>query len=100
MLDPRLSVLLSEHLADFPPTYVTIGGFDPLRDEVEEFGARLAEAGVPVVLRLHADLIHGWTSFLGILPRAREATAEAVGALATGLSIAAASNQRAEPKAG
>lgn len=98
--DPRLSVLLSEHLADFPPTYITVGGFDPLRDEAEALHARLAEAGVPVVLKLHPDLIHGFTAFLGVLPRAREATAEAVGALATGLSIAVAGKQKAEPKAG
>ena len=91
--DPRLSVLLSEHLADFPPTYISIGGFDPLRDEAVAFHARLVEAGVPVVLRLHPDLIHGFAAFLGVLPKAREAMAEAVGALATGLSIAVAGKQ-------
>jgi acetyl esterase len=98
--DPRLSVLLSEHLADFPPTYITVGGFDPLRDEAQALGAKLADAGVPVVLRLHPDLIHGFTSFLGVIPRAREAMAEAVGALATGLSVAVAGSRQAEPKAG
>jgi acetyl esterase len=88
--DPRLSVLLSDHLADFPPTYLTVGGYDPLRDEVVALGAALAKAGVPVVTRLHPDLIHGFDSFLGLLPRAREATAEAVGALRVGLAVAAA----------
>ncbi|HEX3592953.1 MAG TPA: alpha/beta hydrolase [Pseudonocardiaceae bacterium] len=88
--DPRMSVLLSDHLAGFPPTYVTVGGFDPLRDESVALGKALAAAGVPAVTRLHPDLIHGFTSFLGVLPRAREATAEAVGALRTGLAMAAA----------
>jgi acetyl esterase/lipase len=88
--DPRLSVLLSDHLADFPPTYLTVGGFDPLRDEVEALGAALADAGVPVVTRLHPGLIHGFASFLGLLPKAREAAAEAVGALRTGLAVAGA----------
>jgi acetyl esterase len=88
--DPRLSVLLSPHLAAFPPTYLTVGGFDPLRDEVVDFGAALAKAGVPVVVRRHPDLIHGFNGFLGLVPRAREATAEAVGALRTGLALAAA----------
>jgi acetyl esterase len=92
--DPRLSVLLSDHLADFPPTYLTVGGFDPLRDEVLEFGEALDKAGVPVVTRLHPDLIHGFASFCGILPRAREATAEAVGALRTGLAFAMAAARR------
>jgi acetyl esterase len=94
--DPRLSVLLSEHLADFPPTYLTVGGFDPLRDEVADFGAALAKAGVPVVVRTHPDLIHGFNGFLGRVPRAREATAEAVGALRTGLAAAAAAAKRAD----
>jgi acetyl esterase len=87
--DPRMSVLLSEHLADFPPTYLTVGGFDPLRDEVEAFGAALADAGVPVVVRRQPDLIHGFAGFLGVSSRAREAVAEAVGALRTGLAMAA-----------
>ena len=87
--DPRLSVLLSGHLAGFPPTYLTVGGFDPLLDEVVALGDALAGAGVPVVTRVQPDLIHGFASFLGMLPRAREATAEAVGALRTGLAVAA-----------
>jgi acetyl esterase len=85
--DPRFSVLRSTHLADFPPTYLTVGGFDPLRDEVEEFGALLAAAGVPVVVRRHPGLIHGFANYLGIIAAAREATSEAVGALRTGLAI-------------
>jgi acetyl esterase len=88
--DPMLSVLKSDQLANFPPTYLTVGGFDPLRDEVEEFGALLAKAGVPVVVRRHPDLIHGFAGFLGVIPRAREATSEAVGALSTGLALARA----------
>jgi acetyl esterase len=94
--DPRFSVLRSPHLADFPPTYVSVGGFDPLRDEGEELGARLAEAGVPVVVRRHPGMIHGFANYLGIIGAAREATAEAVGALRTGLAI----NGRVRPKTG
>ncbi|HEX3649303.1 MAG TPA: alpha/beta hydrolase [Pseudonocardiaceae bacterium] len=92
--DPRLSVLLSDHLADFPPSYLTVGGFDPLLDEVRALGKALADAGVPVVTRVQPDLIHGFNGFLGIVPRAREATAEAVGALRTGLAVAAAKRAR------
>lgn len=92
--DPRLSVLLSDRLADFPPTYLTVGGFDPLRDEVLEFGEALARHGVAVVTRTHPDLIHGFANFVGVLPRAREAMAESVGALRTGLAFAAATARR------
>jgi acetyl esterase len=88
--DPRLSVLRSDQLANFPPTYLTVGGFDPLRDESEALGARLGEAGVPVIVRRHADLIHGFVNFIGLLPRAREATGDAARALSSGLATAVA----------
>jgi acetyl esterase len=87
--DPRFSVLLSEHLAEFPPTYITVGGFDPLRDECEALGAKLAEAGVPVIMRRQPDLTHGYASFIGLLSRAREATGDAARALRTGLAAVA-----------
>jgi acetyl esterase len=86
--DPRFSVLLAEDLTGLPPAYVATAGFDPLRDEGEAFGAKLAEAGVPVTVRRHRDLIHGYATFLGIGTRFREATAEAAGALRTGLALA------------
>jgi acetyl esterase len=88
--DPRFSVLRAPNLAAFPPTYLTVGGFDPLRDEVVAFAERLAEAGVPVALRVHPDLIHGFVNFLGISHRSREAAAEAAGALRTGFAQATA----------
>jgi acetyl esterase len=85
--DPRCSVLLAPDLTGFPPTYLVTAGFDPLRDEGEEFAAKLAAAGVPVVLRRHPDLIHGFLNFLGVGERSREAVAEAAGALRAGLVL-------------
>jgi acetyl esterase len=92
--DPRLSVLGSDQLAHFPPTYLTVGGFDPLRDECEALGARLADAGVPVIVRRHADLVHGFANFIGLIPRAREVTGDAARALGSGLANAVANTQR------
>jgi acetyl esterase len=85
--DPRASVLLTEDLAAFPPTYLSTAGFDPLRDEGEAFAARLADAGVPVVLSRHPDLIHGYASLFPLGGRFQEATAEAAAALRTGLAL-------------
>ena len=84
--DPRMSPLLTEDLTGLPPAYISTAGFDPLRDEGETYAERLAEAGVPVALSRHADLIHGYVNFLGIGRRFTEATAEAAGALRVGLS--------------
>jgi acetyl esterase len=85
--DPRVSPLLAEDLSGLPPTYIATAGFDPLRDEGELFARRIAEAGVPVVLRRHEGLFHGFASMTGLGHSFREATLEAASALRTGLAI-------------
>jgi len=86
--DPRLSVLLAHDLSGLPPTCLVTAGLDPLRDEGEAFAHRLAEAGVPVVLRRQDGLLHGFASMIGVSDLSREAVAEAAGALRTGLALA------------
>lgn len=86
-LDPRLSVLLADDLTGLPATYVATAGFDPLRDEGEDFAARLTASDVPVVLRRHDDLVHGFADILGVGRVFREAVHEAAGALRAGLSL-------------
>ena len=83
--DTRLSPLLTEDFTGLPSAYVATAGFDPLRDEGEEYAAKLRAAGVPVTLSRQRDLIHGYANFLGIGKRFREATSEAAGALRLGL---------------
>ena len=74
--DPRAETPTTDlHL--MPPTYLVTAGFDPLRDEGEDFGARLRAAGVPIVTRREPDLTHGFASSLGVGPRPREAVSEA-----------------------
>lgn len=85
--DPRASVLYDEQLEGLPPTYVATSGFDPLRDEGEAYARRLSEAGIPVVLRRHEGLLHGFASRAGVDPDARIALQHAAGVLRAGLAL-------------
>ncbi|ALG14472.1 alpha/beta hydrolase [Kibdelosporangium phytohabitans] len=86
-LDPRYAPALAPDLSGLPPAYLATAGFDPLRDEGELYAALLREAGVPVVLSRHDDLIHGYANFLTIGTRFREAMYEAAGSLRTALEM-------------
>jgi acetyl esterase len=84
--DPRCSPVRSDELERLPPAYVATAGFDPLRDEGEEFAQRLRGAGVPVALRRHAGLIHGFFNTVSVGRVGRDAVLEAAGALRLGLT--------------
>jgi acetyl esterase len=84
--DPRVSMLRAADLSGLPPAYVTTAGFDPLRDEGEAYAERLREAGVPVTLRRHPGLIHGFANMTAISPTARAAMLEVAAAIRIGLA--------------
>ncbi|GAA3654235.1 alpha/beta hydrolase [Nocardioides ginsengisoli] len=54
----------AESHAGLPPAIVVVTAADPLRDEGEQYAARLAAAGVPVVTRIHPGLFHGTLTFM------------------------------------
>ncbi|MDR7301757.1 alpha/beta hydrolase [Haloactinomyces albus] len=85
--DPRLSVLLAEDLSGLPPAYVATAGFDPLRDEGEEYVRRLREVGVPVAARRFTDLMHGFLNLHAAGGRFQEALFEIIGSIRTGLAL-------------
>ena len=84
--DPRVSVLRADDLSGLPPAYVATAGFDPLRDEGEAYAVRMQEAGVPVTLRRHPGLIHGFANMTAISRTAHAAMLELAAALRTGLA--------------
>jgi acetyl esterase/lipase len=47
-------------LAGFPPTYLDVGAVETFRDEVIDFGVRLAQAGVSTELHVWAGAFHGF----------------------------------------
>ena len=79
--DPRASPLLAQDVSGLPRTYLTIAGFDPLRDEALAYGHRLEEAGVDVTVVVHEGLIHGFANMTRLgrtAPAAMRAAAEAL----------------------
>ena len=84
--DPWVSPLLADDLTGVAPAYVTVGGFDILRDETLEYAQRLRDAGVPTEVREHEGLIHGFVNAAGLSRSCRAAALEMADALIRGLS--------------
>jgi acetyl esterase len=89
--DWRVSPLLAPDHSGLPPAYLMTAGFDPLRDEGEDYADVLRAAGVPVALRRHEGLLHSFANQVAVNRPAREAMLEAAGALRLGLAPSAAS---------
>ena len=61
-----VSPIFTEDLTGLAPAYVVTAGFDPLRDEGNEYAARLAAAGVHVTHICEPGLIHGFANILAL----------------------------------
>jgi acetyl esterase len=58
------------NLADLPPAYIGVAGYDPLRDDGIRYGELLAAAGVPVEVHNAETLVHGYLGYAGVVPTA------------------------------
>jgi cation diffusion facilitator CzcD-associated flavoprotein CzcO/acetyl esterase/lipase len=59
-------------LAGLPPALILTAECDPTRDEAEDYGRALADAGVAVEVRRVRGMIHGAFNMSGLVPRSRE----------------------------
>jgi acetyl esterase len=79
--DLRRSPILAPDLSGVAPAIVITAGFDPLRDEGEEYADRLREAGVPVLAHRFRGMFHGFINSVGVSPACRGALTEVAGML-------------------
>jgi acetyl esterase len=82
--DWRASPARAETLSGLPPAYVLTAGADPLRDEGDEYAARLKDAGVSVTYRHFPGQFHGFFTMGKLLPQA-DVAAHEIGAWLTAL---------------
>ncbi|WP_329484026.1 alpha/beta hydrolase [Kribbella sp. NBC_01484] len=71
--NPLVSPLLAEDLTGLPPTYLTTAGFDPLRDEGNDYAQALESAGNHLTHVPHPSLTHGYANLLNIPGATRQA---------------------------
>lgn len=74
--DWRASPARARTFAGLPPAYVLTAGADPLRDEGDEYAARLKEAGVNVTYRHFPGQFHGFFTMGKLLNQANVALTE------------------------
>lgn len=84
--DQRASPLRAKSHAGLPPHFVATAECDPSRDDAEDFARKLIEAGVETHLKRYSGMVHGFASWVGFLPGAREVLQDAAAFLKTHLS--------------
>ncbi|MED7930728.1 alpha/beta hydrolase [Nonomuraea sp. LP-02] len=79
--DPLVSPIKRADLAGLPPALIITGEYDPMRDEGELYGRRLAEAGVAVKVSRYPGAGHGFVQHFSWIPDYHRAFEETAGFL-------------------
>ena len=80
--DPIASPMRAASHRDLPPAFMGTAEIDPSRDHGETYIRKLAEAGVRTQLVRYPGMIHGFVSWLGLIPAAQQAIDDACAFLA------------------
>jgi acetyl esterase len=79
--NPLASPMFTTSFNGLPPALIITAEFDPLRDEAEDYGQKLREAGVPVQVSRYEGMVHGFISMNDMLDKGKDGIAEAASAL-------------------
>lgn len=79
--DMRASPDLAENVRGLPPALLISAGYDPLRDEAEEYAQKLKAADVPVGILRYGSMVHGFISMPVLFSEADEAISRAASTL-------------------
>lgn len=79
--DPQVSPLLADDLTGLSPALVVTAGFDPLRDEGEQYADKLRAAGVTVDARRMGPMTHAFLNMNALGGQVRQCNAEMISAL-------------------
>ncbi|MFI1577112.1 alpha/beta hydrolase [Embleya sp. NPDC020630] len=80
-LGPYARIGTIEDLSGLAPAHVVIAGHDPLRDEGADYAERLRAAGNAVECESFDDMVHGFMSFVDLVPRCEECATGSFAAL-------------------
>jgi len=75
--DPYASPMRALNLRGLPPALIITAEYDVLRDEGEEYGKRLADAGVRTKVTRYNGMHHGFFQMCGLVDKAKQALDEA-----------------------
>lgn len=78
-MDPRVSPLFAsdEDFKGLPPAHLVLCGWDPLKDEGLVYADKMARWGVPVTVREHPSMVHGFMNLTAVSIPARDAIKDA-----------------------
>ncbi len=79
--NPLASPSFATSFKGLPPALIITAEFDPLRDEGEDYGRKLREAGVPVQVSRYEGMVHGFAGMGEVIDKGKQAVAEAAAAL-------------------
>jgi acetyl esterase/lipase len=79
--NPYCCPAAAKDLRGLPPALVVTAEYDPLRDEAEDYAARLKRAGVTVKCTRYEGVTHAFTGMAPILDKGRQSILEAAATL-------------------